>query len=98
MTAPQRIRADLKSAGTPREANGPTRRTMMEQENEAMITLKRSGKGSMHVFIGGRYVGNVEKIRHGAAWKAIPLREVAHARPAGIGKARTAREAAKFFI
>lgn len=66
--------------------------------NEAKITLKSAGKGSMHVYINNRYVGNVEKIRYEAAWKAIPLREVADARPAGIGKARTAREAARLFI
>lgn len=63
---------------------------------EAAITLKRSGKGVMSVHVNGRYVGNVEKLRYEAAWKAIPLREVAHARPAGVGKARTAREAARF--
>ena len=63
---------------------------------EATITLKRSGKGIMYVHVNGRYVGNVEKLRHENAWKAIPLREVAHAYPAGVGKARTAREAARF--
>lgn len=62
------------------------------------VTLKSAGKGSMHVFIGGRYVGNVEKLRYEDAWTAVPLREVAHARPAGIGKARTAKEAARLFI
>lgn len=98
MTALQRIRADLKSAGTSREANGPIRRTMMEQENEATITLKSSGRGVMHVHINGRYVGNVERLRHENAWKAVPLREVADARPAGIGKARTAKEAARLFV
>lgn len=70
----------------------------VERENEATVTLKSAGKGSMHVFINGRYVGNVEKLRHEDAWKAVPLHEVADARPAGIGKARTAREAARFFI
>ena len=65
---------------------------------EATITLKSSGKGSMYVYVNGRYVGNVEKLRHENAWKAVPLREVAHARPAGIGKARTAKEAARLFI
>ena len=65
---------------------------------EVTITLKSSGKGSMHVYANGRYVGNVEKLRGEDAWKAVPLREVAHARPAGVGKARTAREAAKFLV
>ncbi|HEX6940622.1 MAG TPA: hypothetical protein VF158_14490 [Longimicrobiales bacterium] len=62
------------------------------------ITLKSGGTGSMHVYANGRYVGNVEKLRHENAWKAVPLREVAHAHPAGVGKARTAREAAKFLV
>ena len=65
---------------------------------EATITLKSAGNGVMHVYVGSRYVGNVEKLRHEPAWKAVPLREVAHARPAGVGKARTAREAAKFLV
>ena len=65
---------------------------------EATITLKSAGKGSMHVYANGRYVGNVEKARYERTWKAVPLREVAHANPAGVGKARTAKEAAKFLI
>jgi len=65
---------------------------------EVTITLKSAGKGSMHVYANGRYVGNVEKLRHENAWKAVPLREVAHARPAGVGKARAAKEAARFLI
>lgn len=70
----------------------------LKHTNEAKVTLKSSGKGVMHVYVNDRYVGNVEKPRHENAWKAVPLREVAHAHPAGIGKARTAKEAARFFL
>lgn len=64
----------------------------------ATVTIKSAGKGVMHVYINHRYVGNVEKLRYEDTWTAVPLREVAHAYPAGIGKARTAREAAQFFL
>lgn len=71
---------------------------MEQKENEATVTLKSAGNGVMHVYVGSRYVGNVEKIRGEDAWKAVPLSEVSHAHPVGIGKARTAEEAARFFV
>lgn len=62
-----------------------------------LITLEVTGPDTRNVYRAGRYVGNVERgdwPRHGKGWKAIPLHQVAHAYPSGIGIATTDHAAA----
>lgn len=67
------------------------------------MELRENGPDSYDVYIRGRYVGRVDRYHDlprtgGHTWKAVPLREVHHAYPAGIGTGRTPHEAARAFV
>lgn len=60
------------------------------------VVTKRAGKGFMDVYRNDKHIGQLWK--NAGRWVAVPLREVSHAYPVGIGSAKTAKAALQFFM